>query len=248
MWVRFCFMHHKALSVLIVMFLVSPAMLPAGELLDCIMEPNARVNISSEVPGIIEEMAVERGDHVKVGAPIVFLKSGTEKSAVALARARLEFGLRKVERSKDLVKKELISVDEMDELETENRISELDLHQAEERLNMRVIRSPVEGIVVERFLSPGEYVNNEPILTIASIAPLNVEVIAPVARMGEIKKGMRAEVLPEWPLGKIYVGKVVIVDQVADAASGTFGVRVELANRRHKIPAGVKCQIRFLRN
>ncbi len=140
----------------------------AEELLDCIMEPNARVNISSEVPGIIEEMAVERGDYVKIGQAIVFLKSGAEKSAVALAQARLDFGLRKAERSKDLVRKELISIDEMDELETENHIAELELHQAWERLNMRMIKSPVAGIVVERLMLPGEYVNNESMLTITT--------------------------------------------------------------------------------
>lgn len=226
--------------------LLSPALAGADEWLDCIMEPNARVNVSSEVPGIIEEMAVERGDRVSKGQAVVFLKSAAEKSAVALAQAKLDFGLRKAQRSKDLVKKELISIDEMDELETENRIAELELEQAKERLNMRMIKSPVDGVVVERLLSPGEYVNNEPILNIASIDPLNVEVIVPVARMGELRRGMTAEVMSEWPKDKRYRGKVVIVDPVADPASGTFGVRVELDNPRHRIPAGVKCQVRFL--
>jgi hypothetical protein len=35
------------------------------------------------------------------------------------------------------------------------------------------------------------------------------------------------------------------VDRVIDAASGTFGVRLELPNRERKIPAGVRCRVRF---
>ena len=39
---------------------------------------------------------------------------------------------------------------------------------------------------------------------------------------------------------------VRVVDQVFDAASGSFGVRLELANPNGAIPAGVRCKARFL--
>jgi multidrug efflux pump subunit AcrA (membrane-fusion protein) len=38
---------------------------------------------------------------------------------------------------------------------------------------------------------------------------------------------------------------VIVVDPVVDAASGTFGVRLELPNPEHAIPAGLKCRVRF---
>jgi multidrug efflux pump subunit AcrA (membrane-fusion protein) len=36
-----------------------------------------------------------------------------------------------------------------------------------------------------------------------------------------------------------------VVDRVVDAASGTFRVRLELANPGNRIPAGIKCAVRF---
>ena len=39
---------------------------------------------------------------------------------------------------------------------------------------------------------------------------------------------------------------VTIVDRVVDAASGTFGVRLELPNPDRDIPVGLQCQVRFL--
>jgi len=38
---------------------------------------------------------------------------------------------------------------------------------------------------------------------------------------------------------------VKMVDRVIDAASGTFGIRLELPNRNREIPAGARCRVRF---
>ena len=56
--------------------------------------------------------------------------------------------------------------------------------------------SPLNGVVVERFLGPGERVGNEKILKIAQIDPLNVEVIAPMEMFGSVRVGM--VVSPTW--------------------------------------------------
>ena len=87
---------------------------------------------------------------------------------------------------------------------------------------------------------------DKPIVTIAQINPLNVEVVVPVRRYGSITKGMLAEVRPEAPVGG-YTGRVVIVDKVVDAASGTFGIRVGAAEPDLGLPAGLKCRVHFYR-
>jgi multidrug efflux pump subunit AcrA (membrane-fusion protein) len=40
---------------------------------------------------------------------------------------------------------------------------------------------------------------------------------------------------------------VTVVDRVVDAASGTFGVRLEVPNPNYRLPAGLKCKARFNR-
>jgi multidrug efflux pump subunit AcrA (membrane-fusion protein) len=51
-------------------------------------------------------------------------------------------------------------------------------------------------------------------------------------------------VTPETP-GTAFAARVSVVDRVIDAASGTFGVRLDLHNPNNVIPAGAKCKIRF---
>ncbi len=215
--------------------------------LDGILEPSEVVELSSQVPGILEEIMVERGDIVKKDQVVARLRAGVEKAAVDLARARVEFGKRKAVRNEDLYKKQLVSIHDKDELETEIQINELQLQEAIESLELRTIHSPIQGIVLKRSHAPGEYVGEtDSILTIVSINPLYVEVIVPLERFGTIKKGIRAQVSPESPVGGMHIATVTIVDQIIDAASGNFGVRLELANPRYQIPAGVKCKVHFL--
>ena len=113
-------------------------------------------------------------------------------------------------------------------------------------LERRIIRSPVDGVVVEVTMSPGEFAHEQaPVMTIAEIDPLHVEVYAPVDRYGAIETGMTGVVRPQEPIGGRYEAEVTVVDRVFDAASGTFGVRLALPNPDHALPAGVRCSVTF---
>jgi len=213
--------------------------------LDCLIEPHTVVNLSSEVPGVIDKILVQRGDHVKKGQLLFRLKATVEKSAVELSQAKNNFNKRRMVRNEELYKKQLLSIHEKDEMETEAKISALELRDARTRLNLRKVTSPIEGVVVVRHYSPGEYVTTDPVLEIAKINPLKVEVITPKRLIGKIKTGDKVEIYPDSPIDGQYDGKVTIVDEIIDAASGTFGVRVGLPNDDLKIPAGINCRIKF---
>ena len=127
------------------------------------------------------------------------------------------------------------------------KIAELDLERAKTALELRTLRSPVTGVVVERAVHPGEHTKQTPVLKLAQLDPLRVEVIVPVAQLGRIAVGMHAEVTPEAPVNGVYPARVNVVDRVVDAASGTFGVRLELPNPDYRLPSGLKCKVRFQR-
>ncbi len=243
---------------------------------DCVIEPHVMVEVSSATEGVIEKLNVDRNDVVSKGQMLAELNSGVEKANLELALARAEItseveywqadlGLnnRKKRRVEELYHRKAVSVHERDEVVTnaklagiqlrqakdKQRLAELDLKKAREALALRSIRSPVNGVVVERFKSPGEFVyDQQPLLKLAQLDPLRVEIIAPLQTYGSIRPGMRAEVMPESPIEGTYMATVTNVDQVVDAASGTFGVRLNLPNPEHKLPAGLKCRVRILPN
>ena len=125
-------------------------------------------------------------------------------------------------------------------------VAKLEVEQAAATLAQRVLRSPVDGVVVEVMLHPGEYRNDQsPIMTLAQIDPLRVEAFVPTTQFGRIAVGGTALVEPEAPIGGTLSGRVDVVDRVIDAASGMFGVRLELPNPDHRLPGGLKCTVSF---
>jgi multidrug efflux pump subunit AcrA (membrane-fusion protein) len=114
---------------------------------------------------------------------------------------------------------------------------------AQAQLAQRTIRAPLAGVVTERLSAPGELVDQKPLLRIASIDPLRVDVLVPAAAFGQIEPGRKASVVPELFNRSSHVAVVKTVDRVVDAASNTFRVRLELPNPSGALPAGLRCKI-----
>ncbi|MEX0957994.1 MAG: efflux RND transporter periplasmic adaptor subunit [Burkholderiales bacterium] len=242
---------------------------------DCIIEAHQNIEVRSPVEAVIESVEVRRGDLVRKGQVLVTLQSGPERAALELARsraqmsgellaaeARLELAQKKHARAQELYKQNFVSVNALDEAEAEMRFATEQLRQAKESqklaqleedraaevLALRTIRSPLSGVVVEVTQQPGEFATSNlqaPIVKLAQIDPLDVEVILPVSMYGKINRGDIAVVMPEQPVGGRHRAKVSVVDRTIDAASGTFGVQLALPNPGGKIPAGARCRVRF---
>lgn len=243
---------------------------------DCLIEPNQSVEIGSPVTGLLEKVHVKRSDRVSRGQVIATLEARAESAAAALAQfkselqgpsksaeSKIEFTKKKYQRKRDMQNANYLSAQERDEAESEMKLAESELLQAKENrqiaklewqqqsslLNLRTIRSPFDGVVIDQQLYAGEIVEpgggKKPILKLAQLDPLRVHIILPLAMFGKIKPGMKTKVGPEAPIGGSYTGQVKIVDKVVDAASGSFAVYVELANPKLEIPSGVKCRAEF---
>jgi RND family efflux transporter MFP subunit len=240
---------------------------------DCVIEPQQVVKLASPVVGVIARLDVDRGDVVRHGQIVGKLEDGVEAAALELAKARagnehtikaiqarLNFLRRKHTRLDELYSKAVGSLASLDEAEAEAKavaeqlkeaglskeLARLQMQHAEQILYQRTLRSPVNGIVVERLLVPGEYRNEQtPILTLAQIDVLRIEVFVPTAYYGQIVQGSKARVMPEQPIEGTYSATVTVVDRVHDAASGTFGVRLSMPNEDLRLPAGIRCKISF---
>ena len=202
---------------------------PEPEDLACIMEPKALVKLGSAEEGVLREILVDRGDEVINGQVVAHLDSEIEEVNAELARvraeneidvessrARLEFRRAEMARMEQLHSKRIVTTKSREEAAVEERLArlavtaaalektttELELRSARARLERRSIRSSVNGVVVERNLAPGEYVHEQaPVMTIAQIDPLSVEVFVPIDLYGSVQVGMLAEVEPEAPIG-----------------------------------------------
>ncbi|WP_439135689.1 efflux RND transporter periplasmic adaptor subunit [Pseudomaricurvus sp.] len=208
----------------------------------CIIEPSIRIDVSSPVEGVLDQRPIKLGRSVDKGELLFSLRSGVEKAAVDLAKIRAEFALRHYERNDNLYRDELISVHERDEFQTEYQVALKELQQAEAVLGLRSVVSPIDGVVVDYFVDSGEFVNTDPVLTIAALNPLEVEVVMPYSSLGAVAENDILNIFPVEPVGGEYPAKVTMIDPVIDAASGTYRIRAELDNADYRLPAGIECK------
>lgn len=215
--------------------------------LGCMLEPSQKVEVSSPVPGVLDRVDVKRGDTVKAGERLFQLKAGVEKEQVALAKAKADFAERKAQRNKALYKDDILTMHERDEIETELLLAKSELRLRQEDADLRTVKSPISGVVVNRRYTKGEYVNVDPIIELANLNPLHVDLLLPANYFGQIKKGQDLLIKPESDLIKATTAKVDIVDPLIDPASGTFRVQLKMDNPGNSIPAGLRCNAQLVK-
>ena len=240
---------------------------------DCVMDPAEKVQVGSPVTGLLDLVAVKRGDRVRRGQLIARVNSSIEKATVELLKtrasstaavdaqvARLKFLTKRHKRTKALLRRKVVSEASMEEVAAElvasqsllnqaridRVIAAKELSRAKTALRMREIRSPIDGIVAARSLSAGEFIIQEGhVVSLVQLNPLHVETFLPVRYYLEIKVGAKARVRPAQPVTGEFEATVLVVDRVFDAASGTFGVLLELPNPGGTLPAGHRCKLTF---
>ena len=238
---------------------------PAG----CLIEPDQVADVGSAVTGIIEKLNVALGERVQAGQSVVVLRADVERAnanaatlrtqmdaEVKAAAANVALARQKVVRTQQLVAKDFVSQQALDQAQAEQevavqkhtlarsqqRIYGQEQAMAQAQLGLRTLRSPINGIVVERYSNIGERVEDRPVLRVANIDPLRVSLMVPITQYGQVHVGDRLSIHPELPGIGTVSAKVEYVDKVVDAASNTFRVRLSLPNPDHRLPAGLRCK------
>lgn len=239
------------------------------KVLGCVIEPDETAEIGSPVVGVVSSIVSERGDRVERDQELAHLRANVELASVEVAQARTQadaemraaqtnadFLRHKLARAEELVELNFVSEEALEQARADSRMAVERLAQAREQqhvwqrelnlanaqLQMRTIRAPFDGIIVDRYVSVGERVEDEPLFRIIKTDPLRVEIVAPSTMFGTVSMGTVVKVMPELPNAPALLAEVVLVDSVIDGASNTFRVRAILPNPGGVMPSGLRCR------
>ncbi len=242
----------------------------AAQPLGCLIEPDSIAEVGSQVIGIADSIHVERGDVVKKGQVLATLRSDVERASVNVANTRsdaiaevrsaeanLKLAQATEKRQEYLLQKKFVSQQAVDKAIAETAIAKEKLALAKEQLKInhgeltlaqaqlgqRAIRSPIDGIIADRYIWPGERVEDKPLFRVAKIHPLRVEIVMPAALFGTVAKDSMIQVMPQLPNSTALQAKVILVDKLIDGASNTFRVRAQIPNEDLAIPSGLRCKV-----
>ena len=269
-------MHDTCLSKLpyaritLLVYLLFSSYFAHAQKIPCLIEPDQTTDLGSPVVGVIESIAVERGDFVAKGDIIAILRNDVEKRTLTLAANRaandtevrsamaaLEHAQRERKRNESMFLKKLVTKQTVDKANTEASLATLQLEQARKnrelahlekgladaRLQQRTLTSPFSGLVADRYVSAGQRIQDQALVRIIKIDPLRVEVIVPHERFGDYKIGGTLKVTPEIANLPAQIATIRIIDKMLDPASNTFRMTLMLPNEEHTIPPGARCTI-----
>jgi HlyD family secretion protein len=192
------------------------------------LQPTNKVDVGSELSGIIKSVEVDYNDRVKVGQVLAKLDTSKLEAQIAQAKAALESAKAKVlqaqatvaetsaklsqlQRVRELSNGKIPSQSELDAAEAAFERAKADessaraavsqaqatLEAYETDLSKSVIRSPINGIVLNRSIEPGQTVAasfQAPVLfTLAEdLTQMELHVNVDEADIGKVREGQKA--------------------------------------------------------
>jgi len=238
--------------------------------ISCLMSPERVTDIGAPVIGVVAMIKVDTGDVVRQGELLIALRDEVENAGVrtaelrsridadeGVAAANLDLANQRLQRSTQLEQQGFVSGQSTEQARAEREVAlqrlelargqrqvlQRELGVVRAQLGQRAIHSPFNGVVVERFVNTGERVEDKPMLRIAMLDPLRVELVMPASRFGSVVVNDRITVQPELPNVAPVVATVTRIDKVIDGASNTFRVRLNLPNPGNRLPAGARCRV-----
>ena len=113
------------------------------------------------------------------------------------------------------------------------------LKLAQEQLRQLTVYAPFDGVVTELHAKLGTSVDSTlPIVSVANLDALEVELHAPVYLFGDIRSGKTVRLRAGAPVNRTLDAEVRFTSPIVNSASNTFRCVLRIDNRLEKLPAG----------
>jgi len=229
-----------------------------------------RIEVSPRFMGQVKWIGVKKGDTVTNGQVVVLLDDAEyaarraevngqiAAAEVAIERAKLDLG-----RAEELVRQQVEMGKVLDDARLQLRASEAQLQQLlgsrqliETYLDWCVIRSPVNGVVLEKMVDPGELVTPQTfggtrgpstsLLAVADPQDLQVEIDLNESDLPKVFLGQPCAVSPEAYPDRAYEGVVAEMAPEASRQKGTLQIKVQIRNPDHYLTPELSAKVDFL--
>jgi multidrug resistance efflux pump len=172
------------------------------------------------VNGQIEKVNVAEGDNVNKGMIVVELDHRAAEAYYKKARARAIFASAEYRRMESLASQNGISKQQLDRAKSESLSAEGDLQLAELALEYTTLKSPVNGVVVQKVANEGNILEtNQTAVTVVDMDNAWVSANIEETSVAEVKPGQKVTIFVDEG-GKL-TGKVT---EVRRATASTFAL------------------------
>lgn len=202
------------------------------------------VTVRAESSGVVEEVVVERGQWVAGGRLLLRLEVGERDARLAEAHALVREREIEYEAARSLNQRGYRADTQLAQAEAQLSSARAALRLAELELDNVRIRAPFDGIVADRHVELGDFVDiGDPLADVMDLDPLRIVVQMTERHLGRIEVGDRGTA--ELVDGRTVEGVISYVGPSAHQATRTFPVELEVPNPDARVIEGLTAEVRL---
>ena len=196
--------------------------------------------VSSELSGVVSQIAFENGGTAKKGDLLVQLDASAEEAQLKSAEADLELARADLERSRDLVGRKVISKAEIDAAESKFKQKEGSVDQMRSMIAKKTVRAPFDGQLGIRQVNVGQMINSgQQVVPLTSLDSLFADFALPQQYLGQLTPGLDVRVTTDALPGRVFPGKLTAINSMVDSSTRNITLQATLENPDHALRPGM---------
>jgi membrane fusion protein (multidrug efflux system) len=204
------------------------------------LEAEREVDVICRTNGLVNQILVEEGDHVKNGSLLLKIDDREAKAAFKSSLATYEERKSQWERAQETFEKNIVSKETHDQARFNYEKSEADFDTSKLQLAYTEIRAPFEGVITKRFVENGGMLSpGQKVFTIVDTVPLLARIYLPEREIAKVKVGQTAELKLDALPDQSFQAKIKMINPVVDPTSGTFKVTLEVTSGNNILRPGM---------
>ncbi|HRQ78690.1 MAG TPA: efflux RND transporter periplasmic adaptor subunit [Gemmatimonadaceae bacterium] len=193
------------------------------------LSPLRVVGVNSQVAGALLKVNVEEGSRVTEGMILAELDGREIEAQLRAARANHTLAKATAERSQQLRDAQVITAAEYERDQAALAAAEASLTQLETRVGFTKIRSPIDGVVTQRFSQAGDIVGGSArLFTVADLNTLVTQLPVSELEVPLLREGASVEVRVD-ALGRDIAGRIRRIFPAVDSVSRLVPVEVAIS-------------------
>ncbi|MEM5345630.1 efflux RND transporter periplasmic adaptor subunit [Paraburkholderia azotifigens] len=202
------------------------------------------VDVTTEVAGLVREIAFSSGEEVKAGQVLARLNDESDRAQLASLQAAAELSQTVYTRDKAQYEIQAIAKAQLDADAAELKSKRAQVEQQAALVGKKTIRAPFAGRVGITTINPGQYINpGDAIVTLQAIDPIYVDFHLPQEQLGQLEAGQSVAVNTSAFASRSFGGQVRAINPRVDSATRNVQIEAVLDNREHKLLPGMYASV-----
>jgi len=205
------------------------------------------VSVTTEVPGLVREIAFESGAMVKQGDLLVRLDVSSEEAQLRATEAQLELARLNVERNRKLRAENMISQSDLDTAEATLKQTQANADTITATIDKKTIRAPFTGRLGIRQINIGQYLDvGKPIVSLQSLSPVYADFSLPQQNLARLSTGMKVRLQTDAYPDRVFDGALSAINPDLDAATRSIGLQATFENPDQALRPGMFARVEVL--